>query len=302
MSTATNALTCHRFTAMASPCTLHLPPLPQTAEAAQAIEAEVHRIEHKYSRYRDDSVLSTLNASAGKACTVDDETAWLIRYAMVAYEQSDGLFDISSGVLRQVWNFREGVCPSEQQLGAVLPRIGLRRLRLDNHTLQMPADMELDLGGLGKEYAADCAAAVARRFGLNHGIIDLGGDLHVLGPQPQDNNGEKPWMLGVRNPREPASAIAQLPVYAGGMATSGDYERYFERDGQRYCHLLNPQTGWPVCHWASATVLAPTTLLAGTLTTIAMLKQAAAADWLREQNLHCLLIRPDLTLMPFAPH
>lgn len=286
---------------MASPCSFHLPQSGQTTVAAQAMEAEVRRIEQKYSRYRNDSVLSRINQQAGHTITIDDETAWLLRYAQVAFSQSDGLFDLSSGVLRSAWNFREPQLPDTSRLRALCARIGLDRIRLDDLQLTLPADMELDLGGIGKEYAADCAAAVARRFGINHGIIDLGGDLHVLGPQIQADGSEKPWMLGVRNPRDPQQAIAQLPVYSGGMATSGDYERYFEHKGRRYCHILNPKSGWPVSYWASVTVLAPSTLLAGTLSTIAMLKEAAAAPWLAEQNVHALLIRPDLSLMPFTP-
>ena len=286
---------------MASPCSFHLPLSGQTQAAAQAMETEVRRIEQKYSRYRSDSVLSRINQQAGQSIRIDDETAWLLRYAQVAFSQSDGLFDLSSGVLRGAWNFREPQLPDAARLKALCARIGFDRIHLDGLQLTMPADMELDLGGIGKEYAADCAAAVARRFGLNHGIIDLGGDLHVLGPQIEADGSEKPWMLGVRNPRNPQQAIAQLPVYSGGMATSGDYERYFEHNGQRYCHILNPTTGWPVSHWASVTVLAPTTLLAGTLSTIAMLRGSAAGSWLKEQNLHALLIRPDLSLMPFTP-
>jgi len=264
------------------------------------MEKEVRRIEQKYSRYRDDSILSVINKNAGKLTDIDEETHWLLNYALVCFEQSDGLFDISSGVLRQAWNFKEKKCPSEKQLQSLLPRIGYNRIMLQKNKLQMPADMELDLGGIGKEYAADCVAGIARKAGIGNGIIDLGGDLNILGPQRKAGQ-EQPHQLGVRNPRSPQNAIAQLPVFSGGMATSGDYERYFEINNQRYCHLLNPATGYPVSYWASATVLAPTTLLAGTLSTIAMLKQQQADDWLRELNLHALLIRPDLTLEAITP-
>ena len=289
----------HRFKAMASPCALHLPAShPQRDSVAEAIEAEVRRIEQKYSRYRDDSALSQINRSAGQPLTVDAETAALIGYSRECFSQSDGRFDISSGVLRQAWNFREPRLPSEAALAPLLARIGLQKLSLKGDQLHMPEDMELDLGGIGKEYAADAAAAVARRYGISWGIIDLGGDLHVIGPRPDDSRGA-PWMLGVRHPREHERAIASLPVMQGGMATSGDYERFFELDGQRYCHLLNPQTGYPVSYWASVTVVAPTCLLAGTLSSIAMLREATAEEWLREQELPGLMIRPDLTLVSF---
>ncbi|MCD8531207.1 MAG: FAD:protein FMN transferase [Saccharospirillaceae bacterium] len=290
----------HEFTAMASPCCFHLPDLPGIHNLAQAMEAEVRRIEQKYSRYRHDSVLSRLNAHAGKTSVIDAETAWLLNYARVCFEQSDGLFDISSGILRSAWDFRSPSLPAEATLNALLPRIGLTRLRLQENELLMPADMELDFGGIGKEYAADCAAAIARNAGVHQGIVDLGGDLHILGPKITAQ-GEQPWLLGVRNPRQPEQAIAQLPVYRGGMATSGDYERYFELDGRRYCHLLNPHTGWPVSYWASVTVLAPSCLLAGTLSSIAMLREASATNWLQEQDVHALLIEPSLQLQALTP-
>jgi thiamine biosynthesis lipoprotein len=302
LNTATEAVTLHRheFTAMASPCCFHLPDLPGIHTLAQQMEEEVRRIEQKYSRYRHDSVLSRLNEHAGQASVIDAETAWLLNYARVCFEQSDGLFDISSGILRSVWNFRHPALPDSAALQRLLPRIGLGRLTLNDNELWMPADMELDFGGIGKEYAADCAAAIARNAGVHQGIIDLGGDLHILGPKISAQ-GEEPWLLGVRHPRKPQQAIAQLPVYRGGMATSGDYERYFELDGRRYCHLLNPQSGWPVSHWASVTVLAPSCLLAGTLSSIAMLREAAAVDWLKEQDVHALLIDPALQLQPLTP-
>lgn len=285
---------------MASPCCFHLPKQPGIEAIAQCMEAEVRRIEQKYSRYRDNSVLSQINQNAGNPTEIDAETAYLLHYAQVCFQQSESLFDISSGVLRQVWDFKQGKLPSTEQLAAVLPRIGLDRLSVENNTLTMPDNMELDFGGLGKEYAADTAANVAKQAGITLGIVDLGGDLAILGPRLNEQGEEIPWQLGVRNPRDPEQAIATLPVYRGGMASSGDYERYFELDGQRYCHLLNPQTGYPADHWASVTVLAPSCLLAGTLSTIAMLREAQAQSWLSEQQVHALLVRPDLSVISLA--
>lgn len=278
------------FTAMASPCELHLLGEQERCQlAALAVEQEVKRIEKKYSRYRDDSVLSNINRHAGTITDIDAESHYLFNYAAICWQQSDGLFDISSGVLRQAWNFRDAVLPTQQTLQPLLQRIGFDQAELTATQLTMPATMEIDLGGMGKEYAADRAAAICREHGIHSGIVDLGGDLSVLGPKPDHS----PWLLGVRHPRDPEHAFAQLPVYEGGMATSGDYERFFELNGQRYCHLLNPKNGFPVNHWASITVLAPNCLLAGTFSSIAMLKQQDALPWLDEQGLHYLAIRPD---------
>jgi len=280
---------------MASPCCFHLPE-ETPVEVITAMESEVRRIEQKYSRYRDASVLSQINASAGgRPVEIDNETQWLLDYALVGFEQSDGLFDITSGVLRQVWDFKAGLLPSAAQLEPVRRKIGFDRITVSNHGITLPEGMEIDFGGIGKEYAADAAAGLARRGGITSGIIDLGGGLHILGPKADGS----PWMLGVRNPRAPEEAIASLPVYQGGMASSGDYERYFEHSGERYCHILNPRTGYPASCWASVTVLAPSCLLAGTLSTIAMLKEAEGECWLQEQEISALLIRPDLKLVSF---
>jgi len=283
----------HAFTAMASPCCFHL---PESTPAAliSAMEGEVRRIEQKYSRYRDDSVLSKINQSAGiQPVEVDNETLWLLQYAQACFEQSEGLFDVTSGILRRAWDFKAGVLPSATQLEDIRRHIGLDLIDISNHCVTLPAGMEIDFGGIGKEYAADAAAGLARRGGITSGIIDLGGDLHILGPKADGS----PWMLGVRNPRAPEEAIASLPVYQGGMASSGDYERYFEQNGERYCHILNPRTGYPVSCWASVTVLAPSCLLAGTLSTIAMLKEESGENWLREQEVSALLIHPDQSIV-----
>lgn len=260
---------------------------------AQAAEEEVRRIETKYSRFRPDSILSKINSSDGQKTTIDAETHYLLNYASVAFELSDGLFDITAGVLSKLWDFRNGIIPSPETIRTNLAYVGFQHIRFNSNSIILPAGMSLDFGGIGKEYAVDCAAAICKSAGITHGIIDLGGDLHVIGPQP-DN---RPWKVGVRNPRAPENAIAELAITQGGLSTSGDYERYFEHSGKRYCHLLLPKTGMPVSYWASVSVVAPSCLLAGTLSTIAMLKQSDARMWLDEQEIQYLGIHPDLTMI-----
>jgi len=264
---------------------------------AQAAEEEVRRIETKYSRFRPDSILSKINSSDGQKTTIDAETHYLLNYASVAFELSDGLFDITAGVLSKLWDFRNGIIPSPETIRTNLAYVGFQHIRFNSNSIILPAGMSLDFGGIGKEYAVDCAAAICKSAGITHGIIDLGGDLHVIGPQP-DN---RPWKVGVRNPRAPENAIAELAITQGGLSTSGDYERYFEHSGKRYCHLLLPKTGMPVSYWASVSVVAPSCLLAGTLSTIAMLKQSDARMWLDEQEIQYLGIHPDLTMIERNP-
>jgi thiamine biosynthesis lipoprotein len=137
--------------------------------------------------------------------------------------------------------------------------------------------MELDFGGLGKEYAADRAVEVCIDLGARHGFIDLGGDIRVIGPQP---NG-LPWRIGIRHPRDADQLVAEIELSNGALATSGDYERFMEVDGRRYCHILDPRTGWPAHGLSSVTVIADRCLVAGSLSTSAMLKGKAGAAWLQ---------------------
>lgn len=280
----------HDFRAMGSPCRIRVAGAGLTAarraatqRAVAAAEAEVRRIEQRYSRYRDDSIISRINAAAGQNewTALDEETAGLLSFASQLHAASGGLFDLSSGVLRRVWDFRAGRPPAADRLAEVLACVGWNQVALepDRVRLSRPG-MELDLGGLGKEYAADRAASLLQSAGLQHGYVNLGGDLRLLGPQA---NGS-PWRLGISHPRQPDTVATGVELHHGAMATSGDYERFFEHDGRRYCHILNPLTGWPVQHWQSITVLAPACLAAGALTTLGMLMGPAAPEFLNAQG------------------
>jgi thiamine biosynthesis lipoprotein len=287
----------HRFPfrAMASPCELHLHGADRRAvrAAADAAIAEVARIEAKYSRYREDSVASRINASAGEATGlgIDAETAALLDYAATAFEQSDGLFDITSGVLREVWDFRSGRLPSQGAVLRVLERVGWERVRWEGRErITMPAGMQIDFGGYGKEYAADRAAEICHHHGVHAGLVNLGGDVRVIGPHPRpERPSDEDWIVGIRDPRaaaEGAGALGSIRLREGGLATSGDYQRFMLVDGRRYAHILDPHTGWPVVDsLASVSVVAGRCLIAGTATTIAMLKGEAGASWLDQLGL-----------------
>jgi thiamine biosynthesis lipoprotein len=268
------------FQAMAGGCEVVIAMADEPAARALAQQAidEVHRIEAKFSRYRADSIISRINAAAGQAALACDDETWnLLEYADAIYRASGGLFDISSGVLRRAWDFKAQRVPSAQQLAQVLPLIGWSRIERDAGHIRLPqAGMEIDFGGFGKEYAADRAAAILAQQGVRHGYVSLGGDMRVIGPKPDGS----PWMIGIVHPRQKGKMIATIPIEQGGLATSGDYERFFEIDGKRYCHILQPASGQPVTHWRSISVVAPLAVMAGSCTTIAMLKQAEGQDYL----------------------
>ncbi|MGH6610371.1 MAG: FAD:protein FMN transferase, partial [Burkholderiaceae bacterium] len=138
------------------------------------------------------------------------------------------------------------------------------------------------------EYAADRSAAAVADAGGQHGLINLGGDVRVIGPHADGS----PWRIAVQDPRgQPGATIASMNVPHGAMATSGDYERYFEHDGRRYSHLLDPRSGWPTNHWCSVSVVAPVCTAAGACATVAMLKPVdEALEFLKEQGVRYLAI------------
>lgn len=273
------------FAAMASPCQLMLCAASQTEaeRIAQPAIAEVRRIESDYSRYRLDSIVSRINAAAGSGewIALDEEAGSLLDYAASLYAISDGLFDITSGVLRQAWNFRVPRVPTADELASLLALVGWHMVERKGGSVRLArAGMELDFGGFGKEYAADRAAAVLRAQGVQHGYVNLGGDMSVIGPQADGS----PWQIGIQDPRDTELTIASLAVERGGLATSGDYERYFELHGRRYCHILDPRTGMPVRYWRSVSVLAPLAVAAGSTSTIAMLLGERAPHFLEQSG------------------
>jgi thiamine biosynthesis lipoprotein len=278
------------FTAMACPCEVVVASTNK-AEAqtlAQLAIDEVMRIETKYSRYRADSIISKINSNSSKeAIRCDDETWSLFEYANTLFQASEGLFDITSGILRRVWNFKEKKRPSDDELAQVLPLIGWQDVVREDKKVFLPkSGMEIDFGGFGKEYAADRAASILSHKGVRSGYVNLGGDMRVIGPKLDG----QAWMIGIQDPRQKGSLIATIPVEAGGLATSGDYEKFFELDGKRYCHILNPKTGQPVSYWRSISVLSSFSVVSGNCTTIAMLKESSGQAYLESTGLRYLAI------------
>lgn len=283
----------HRtFRAMGGPCEVqvaaHDP--EQALLALDAAEQEVCRLEAKYSRYRPGSLLSQINAqAAGDWVRCDEETMHLLDAADVLHRSSAGLFDATSGVLRRVWRF-DGAHepPSDEELAPLLELVDWSAVQREGQAVRLAKrGMELDFGGLGKEYAADRVAAQWQQMGIAHGLVNLAGDIRVLGGKPEG----RPWTLGIQHPRRAGALAAQVPLTAGALATSGDYERYFiDRSGHRHCHILHPKTGRGAYHWQSISVIAPLALMAGGLSTAAMLMDRHALDWLAAQPIDFLAI------------
>lgn len=274
---------CHRFPfrAMGSPCEVQLyaPDRADAERIARLAIGDVARLESRYSRYRDDSLLADINrvAATGGEVTVDDETAGLMDYAETCFVQSGGLFDITAGVLRSAWPMDRCELPDSRQIQSLLARVGWQRLSWQRPRLRFPVPgLELDLGGIVKEYAADRAAALCRAAGAHHGFVNLGGDVCLVGPRLDG----RPWQVAITHPRRPGEALVTLALDRGAVATSGDYERCIMVDGRRYGHVLNARTGWPVEHLASVSVVAELCVMAGSASTIAMLREQEGPRWL----------------------
>ncbi len=279
-----------RFDAMGSGCEVVI--VAETKKDAQSIAGcaieEVSRIERKFSRYRSDSIVSRINAAAGLDWVeCDEETLSLFQYADTLFESSAGLFDITAGVLRHAWDFGSAVVPDNGVLTRQCSLINWQSVERQGNSVRMPlAGMELDFGGFGKEYAADRAAALIHGKGVRNGYVNLAGDIRVVGPKPD----KSPWLIGIQDPRHKSRTIASIPLFTGALATSGDYERFFEVDGHRYCHIIHPRSGYPVTYWRSVTVIAPLAITAGSYSTIAMLKGADGLAFLENSGMRYLAV------------
>lgn len=289
------ALFKHQFKAMGGPCQCHLWHVSKSAadRLFQALEQEVLRLERKYSRFRADSLLSQINLGQLNGQTLDEETRGLFNFAQDCFELSGHVFDLTVGSLRKVWNYNSGTLPNSDELESCLTRIGWNHLNWNGQSLIVPNGMELDLGGLVKEFAVDRLIGMLKEHRIS-GLVNLAGDIGVSAP----NCDGSPWRIAISHPRE-QGAIAWVALKEGAIAGSGDYERFMIVDGVRYSHILRPDTGYPAeDSLSSVSVIADQCLLAGSVSTIAMLKGSGAKQWLDEMALPYLAF--DQALVPFG--
>lgn len=279
-----NASCTGRFRAMASPCEIILDhdDFITAARQVEAAATEALRIEQKFSRYRDDNIIHRINTANGQPVTVDDETARLIDVAAMLHDLSDGLFDITSGVLRRAWTFDgSNHIPDDASIRALLPLVGWQHVQWQNPVITLPAGMEIDLGGVGKEYAVDRVFTLLAGMTDAALLVNFGGDLRARGPR-RDGGA---WQIGIETPDRADAAAETVSLVNGALATSGDARRFLLKDGVRYGHILNPKTGWPVQGGPrSATLLAADCVQAGMLATLTLLAGHEAEDFLQQQD------------------
>jgi len=223
--------------------------------AIGAVMAEMHRIDATMSPHKATSELSLVNAHAAERAVIVSEGMFgLLARALAFSKLSDGAFDITFASAGHLYDYRAGVAPDEAALAAVRPLIDWRHVQLDAATRGVRfarSGVRIDLGGFAKGHAVDNAILILRRLGIRHAMVAAGGDSHVMG-----SRGDRPWTVAIRDPRREGAVVAVLPLQDVSISTSGDYERFFERDGVRCHHLLDPRTGRSAGSVRSVTVIA----------------------------------------------
>jgi thiamine biosynthesis lipoprotein len=262
------------FSAFATTCEVqYAAPGGETQVAAfeQAAVAWVQAFEAKYTRFRPTSLVSQINAAAGRAWVdVDADMEQMLQLCDTLHTMTQGVLDPTALPLLHLWNWKaeKPSIPSAEQIAAARRLVGWTKVQRAPGRVFLPeAGMALDFGGFGKEYAVDLVAQIAVNHGITHVLVDFGHDLRALGAPP----GRPAWHIGLEDPQKPGTSWASVALSGSrGIASSGDYLRCFKLDGRRYGHILDPRTGWPVANGCTqATVIAETCLQAGVLSTTA---------------------------------
>lgn len=255
---------------------------------AKQVRTLLEALEARYSRYRAESIVSVINQRAGSGIftEVDPETQALLDLAGRLWGTSGGLFDITSGPLRQAWDFRAGGGADPAQIELTLPLVGWEQVEWRGSSIHLPTPgVEIDLGGLAKEYAVDSAISLMRNLKVTSAMIELAGDVATIG----DNN-NTPWRVGIQDP-EGTGSLCAVQLSNAAIATSGNYARRIDFEGKQYGHLLNPKTGWPVEGPTSVSVLDSHCLTAGAVATVACLhSEKDARAWLEHAALPWLMV------------
>ena len=290
------------FHAMASPCELLLycENKQLAIKIVQQAVTETKRFEAKFSRYIINNVCWQLNHSYKEKINIDQETYKLLIYAKQLFELSDGLFDITSGVLRKIWRFEKGAKPpSQAQIKQHLPLINFNKVhfnkcnfneahintnRSEHYEFSLPEKMEIDFGGIGKEYCVDSVVRLISPLCQENQIsflVNFGGDLMAVSYDPS----HPPWHVGLESIQDGTQAESVIAISQGAIATSGTTKRQFEYQGKRYAHIINPKTGWPIDNAPrSVSVFASSCSLAGGMSSLAQLQGDKAESFLKDNN------------------
>lgn len=228
---------------------------------------EIQRLEGLMSTHIPGSEVSAINQAAGvQPVPVSPEVFKVIERALYWARKTDGALDISVGPVQELWQFANDhpSLPDKTAIEQKLSKVGYDKIHLENQTVFLAEKgMQLHLGAIAKGYAVDQAARALQKNNIHHAFINAGGDLKTLGNRPD----KTAWKIGLQHPRKPESILASFSLSGKAVATSGDYQKYFNHEGTRYHHILNPKTGYPVTGMTSATVVTDTVMDADALST-----------------------------------
>jgi thiamine biosynthesis lipoprotein len=262
--------------------------------AIDAVMDEMRRIDNLMSHYKPESQISQINQRAYREpVVVDQELFDLLGQALHFSEITAGAFDITYASVGYLYDYRKHIKPTETQIEAALPAVNFRNLLLDakTHSVRFEHEgMRIDLGGIAKGYAVDRCIGLLQARGVQHAVVTAGGDTRIIG----DRFG-RPWIVGIRHPDDKDKVIMRLPLIDTAMSTSGDYERFFDENGVRYHHIIDPKTGHSASKVRSATILGPTAMQTDGLSKTAFVLGADEAIKIIERlpDFDAIFVRPD---------
>ncbi len=258
------------FFAMGTPCEIQFAcDIPRAADFERAALRWVNNFEARYTRFRDDSLIGRINASAGRAWVpIDAEMEQMLKLCDSLFFVTQRILDPTLLPLIRLWNYKSErpTLPSDAQIAAARNLVGWDKVQREPGKIFLPEPgMALDFGGFGKEYAVDVVAQIALDHGITQVLVDFGHDIRALGTPP----GRPAWHIGLEDPKNPGVSAGSIGLTGNrGIASSGDYIRQFTLGGRRYGHIIDPRTGWPVSNdCVQATAIATTCLHAGILST-----------------------------------
>jgi thiamine biosynthesis lipoprotein len=236
-------------------------------ELENKIKNEFNRIYNKFSPSVKTGVLYKINHRRKDKIIIDNETKYLIEKSNYFSNLSKGIFDITIKPIIDLWGFentdKHYTIPNKNILKRKLEFVNYKKILIKNNLLYLPKNFEIDLGGIAKGYAVDKVSKIFQQYNINDFLINAGGDLIAKGKNP---DGEE-WKIGIQNPRG-AGIIKIIEIEKKAVATSGDYQRYFIKNGIRYHHIISPFSGQPFRKWISMTIIANTCMEADSLATV----------------------------------
>ncbi|MGN1014297.1 MAG: FAD:protein FMN transferase [Butyricicoccus sp.] len=265
-------------------------------EAVSECVQYINELEKTISRTDDSSEISQLNQADGAAMQLSEQTADILQDALEIASETDGCFDPTIAPLSDLWQIGtdNARLPEQEEIDEALADVGYQRVSMDGTSVAMDAGMKMDLGGIGKGYAADHVVEILESYNVKRAIIALGGNIYALGSKDRGLN----WTVAITDPDNQEDYLGKLEVSDTSVVTSGDYERYFEQDGKRYCHIFDSTTGYPAeTDLRSVTVVTPDSTRAdGYTTALFVMGYDRAVQFCEEHDIQAIFVRSDHTV------